>query len=86
MQILISAADFKGYGVFLEKNRLYVSGALSHLKEAGIIFYHKSNPASFKRVVIPDEFFIGDVMCAYLTGAEFSELAYLFFADEKRVF
>ena len=83
MQILISAADFKGYGVFLEKNRLYVSGALSHLKEAGIIFYHKSNPASFKRVVIPDEFFIGDVVCAYLTGAEFSELAYLFFADEK---
>lgn len=83
MQIHISGAEFKGYGVFLEKNRLYVSGALSHLKEAGIIFYHKSNPASYKKIVIPEEFFIGDVMCAYLSGAEFSELAYLFFADEK---
>ncbi|MBO4679803.1 MAG: hypothetical protein J5626_09045 [Lachnospiraceae bacterium] len=82
MQILLSKAEFKGYGVFLEKGKLYVCAALNHLKEAGIVFYHKSNPASFKKVAVSDEYFIGDVMCAYLSGADFSEFAYRFYADE----
>ena len=83
MQILLSKAEFKGYGVSFEKGRLYVCAVLNHLKEAGIIFYHKSNPASYKKVIISDDYFTGDVMCVYLTGAEFSEFAYLFFADDK---
>ncbi|SCX00642.1 glycogen operon protein [Lachnospiraceae bacterium YSD2013] len=85
MQILLSKAGFKGYGVFFEGSKLYVCAALSHLHKAGIVLYNSENLQETKKITIPEDYFIGDVMCAYLTGSEFKNTAYTFFADDKTV-
>ena len=83
MQILVSQATFKGYGVFYEGNRLYACAVLSHLHNAGILLYNSDNYTETKKVIVPEDYFIGDVMCVYLSGFEFKDKAYLFFADDK---
>ena len=83
MQILLSKAEFKGYGVFYEGSKLYACAVLSHLHNAGIIFFNKDNTTEIKKVTVPEDCFIGDVMCVYLSGFDFKNAAYQFFADEK---
>ena len=85
MQILLSKAGFKGYGAFFEGSKLYVCAVLSHLHKAGIVLYNRENLQETKKITIPEDYFIGDVMCAYLTGSEFKNTAYTFFADDKTV-
>lgn len=85
MEKEIAIGDFLQYGAYLSGDQSVVFTFVSDCKEAAILFYDARNGAFVEKIVIPNDYRIGDVYSVRICGFDWAHIAYIYKFDSQKV-